>query len=236
MTLKDFLHFLGNRSASFSARPANVPMSVGSPTDSVANVPDEELEMVVAAPVANNVVGAEVVPPSAGRPCKTLFGSLASTEDPGDSDPFLPGIEEARSSRDALCNLSYLDFQRRLDVLTLTELTKFHDEAAVRFVMSNNLLTREAQALSTEVFRLRGEFEALKDKLDLANQERTSLGRDFFPHAVEMLLSSDHLSSSLADLQEKAMLVGRSQALREMASSGISVELVDMKDFDPNAE
>ncbi|GJZ05280.1 putative reverse transcriptase domain-containing protein [Tanacetum coccineum] len=197
MTLKDFLHFPGNHSASFS-------------------------DMVVAALVANNAVGAEVVPPSAGRhvdskgkrvtfpnsagspsfkkrkhvvldegpsspkfvpdiapsdeACKTLFGSLASTEDPGDSDPFLPGIEEARSSRDALCNLSYPD----------------------------------AQALSVEVFRLRGEVEALKDKLDLANQERTSL--------------------------EKAMLVGRSQALREVASSGIGVELVDMKDFDPNAK
>ncbi|GJX26503.1 hypothetical protein Tco_0232799 [Tanacetum coccineum] len=174
MTLKDFLHFPGNRSASFS-------------------------EMAVAAPVANNAVGAEVVPPSAGRrwrgvvarlvgsprrviapssdvdpkgkrvafpnsagslsfkkrkhvvldegpsspksvpdiapsdeACKTLFGSLDSTEDPGDSDPFLPGLclparfvfvilflvvcvfhfssfEEALSSRDALCNLSYPD-------------------------------------------------------------------------------------------------------------------------------
>ncbi|GJV43757.1 hypothetical protein Tco_1428293 [Tanacetum coccineum] len=79
--------------------------------------------------------------------CKTLFGSLASTEDPGDSDPFLPCIEEARSSRDALCNLSYPDVQRIL----------------------------MAQALSAEVFRLRGEVEALKDKLDFANQERTSL-------------------------------------------------------------
>ncbi|GJX11348.1 hypothetical protein Tco_0201207 [Tanacetum coccineum] len=28
----------------------------------------------------------------------------------------------------------------------------------------------------------------------------------------------------------------RSQALREVASSGIGVELVDMKDFDPNVE
>ncbi|GJV07737.1 hypothetical protein Tco_1345393 [Tanacetum coccineum] len=203
MTLKDFLHFPGNRSASFSTRPADVPMLVGSPAGSAANVPYEDLEMDVAAPVANNAIGVEVVPPSAdvdskgkrvafldsaGSPSfkkrkhlvldegpsslksvpdiapsdeayKTLFRSLASMEDPGDSDPFLPGIEEARSSRDAL--------------------------SAVRFVMSNNLLTHEAQALFAE---------------------------------------------------EKAMLVGRSQAPRDVASSGISVELVDMKDFDPNAE
>ncbi|GKF55836.1 hypothetical protein Tco_0166176, partial [Tanacetum coccineum] len=67
MTLKDLLHFPGNRLASFSASPADVPMSVGSPAGSAANVPDEELEMAVAAPMANNAVGAEVVPPSAGR-------------------------------------------------------------------------------------------------------------------------------------------------------------------------
>nr|GEY70113.1 hypothetical protein [Tanacetum cinerariifolium] len=66
----------------------------------------------------------------------------------------------------------------------------------------------------------RGKVKALKDKLDLANQERTSLGRDFFPHVVERILFSDHLSSALADLQEKDMLVGRSQALREVASLG----------------
>nr|GEV97485.1 hypothetical protein [Tanacetum cinerariifolium] len=238
MTLKDFLHFPWNRSASFSARPADVPMSVGSPMGSAANVPDEELEMAVAALVANNTIapssnvylkGKRVTfPNSAGSPsfkkrkhvvldeglsspksvpniapsdeaCKTLFGSLASTEDPRDSDPFLPSIEEARSSRDTLFNLSYPDVQCRLDGLTLIELTNFHEVAAARFVMSKNLLTREAQALSAKVFRMRGEVEALKDK-------------------------------------EKAMLVGRSQALREVASSGIGVKLVDMKNFDPNAE
>nr|GEV90640.1 hypothetical protein [Tanacetum cinerariifolium] len=54
--------------------------------------------------------------------------------------------------------------------------------------MSNNLLNSEAQALFVEVFRLRGKVEALKDKLDLAKQERSLL--------------------------EKVMLLGRSQALR----------------------
>nr|GEU77372.1 hypothetical protein [Tanacetum cinerariifolium] len=229
MTLKDFLHFPGNRSTSFSARSVDVPMSVGSIAGSVANILDEELEMAVAAswqitPLVPRVIvlsldvdskGKRVTfPNSVGSPsfkkrkhvvfdegpsslkcvpdidpsdeaCKTLFGSLACTKDPRDSDPFLLGIEKARSSRDALCNLFYPDVQRCLDGLTLTELTNFHDVAAVRFVMSKNLLTREAQALSVE---------------------------------------------------DKAMLVGRSQSLKEVASSGIGVELVDIKDFDPNAE
>ncbi|GJX48656.1 hypothetical protein Tco_0273846 [Tanacetum coccineum] len=169
------------------------------PCGFAANVLDEELEMAVAAPVANNAVGAErVIAPSsdvdskgkrvaflnaAGSPSfkkrkhvvlyegPSFPKSVPSMEDPRYSDPFLPGIEEARSSRDALCNLCYPDVQCRLDGLTLTELTNFHDVAAVRFVMSNNLLTCEAQALSAEVFRLCGKVEALKDKLDLANQE-----------------------------------------------------------------
>ncbi|GKE91690.1 hypothetical protein Tco_1572785 [Tanacetum coccineum] len=100
--------------------------------------------------------------------------------------------------------------------------------------MSNAVLM--AQALSAEVFMLRGVVEALKDKLDLANEEQSSFVKDFFPYAVERLLSSDHLSSALTDLQEKAMLVGKSQSLRELASSGISLELEYMKDFDPNTE
>nr|GEU97051.1 putative reverse transcriptase domain-containing protein [Tanacetum cinerariifolium] len=253
MTLKDFLYFPGNRSASFSSRPVEVSMSVGSHAGSAANIPDEELEMALAAPgVVSRPIGSPrrviassldvdskgkrvTFPNFVGSPsfkkrkhvvldegpsspnfvpgiapfveaCKTLFGSLASTEDPGDNDPFLLGIKEARSSRDSLYSLLYPDVQSRLEGLTLIEVTNFHDVAAVRFFMSINLLTHEAQALFAKVFRLRGEVEALKDKLDLANQERTSLGKDFFPYVVERLLSIDHLSSALADLEEKAML------------------------------
>ncbi|GJZ36936.1 hypothetical protein Tco_0583127, partial [Tanacetum coccineum] len=44
-----------------------IPMSVGSLAGSAANVPNEELEMAIAGPVDNNIVGAEVVPFSMGR-------------------------------------------------------------------------------------------------------------------------------------------------------------------------
>ncbi|GJV47481.1 hypothetical protein Tco_1437693 [Tanacetum coccineum] len=44
-----------------------IPISVGSLAGSTANVPDEALEMAVAGPVVNNVVGAEVVPFFMGR-------------------------------------------------------------------------------------------------------------------------------------------------------------------------
>ncbi|GKF20334.1 hypothetical protein Tco_0068972, partial [Tanacetum coccineum] len=85
-----------------------IPMSVGSLAGSTANVPDEELEMVVASPVANNVVGAE----------------------------------ESTFTRKGIITYHW-------------------------FVMSNKLINREARDLSAEVFRLRGEVETLKDKLDV---------------------------------------------------------------------
>ncbi|GKF36738.1 hypothetical protein Tco_0113496, partial [Tanacetum coccineum] len=87
---------------------------------------------------------------------------------------------------------------------------------------------KEVVYLSTEA-SLRSEIDVLNHKIKLANQEQSLLVRYFFPHAVERLLSSDLFSFVLADLQEKAMLV-------EVASSGVDLELEDMKDFDPNVE
>ncbi|GKE58940.1 hypothetical protein Tco_1498125, partial [Tanacetum coccineum] len=183
--------------------------------------------------------------------------------------------KKARSFHDDFFNLLYPDVQRHLDGLTLTELANFHDVAAIRFVMSNSMLNREARALFVEVFKLRGEvvilknqqfesahvvskleadlerlemgrvlgkarlfvtlklripsflrmwfkekevvfltmdaslqlkIEALKDTLDLVDQERSSLVKDLFPHVVERLLSS------------------------------IGLELESMKDYGPNIE
>ncbi|GJX07546.1 hypothetical protein Tco_0195478 [Tanacetum coccineum] len=50
---------------------------------------------------------------------------------------------------------------------------------------------------------LRNEIEVLKDMLDSNNQECTMLVNDLLLHVVERLLSADHFSYALADLQEK---------------------------------
>ncbi|GKD50432.1 hypothetical protein Tco_1279408 [Tanacetum coccineum] len=197
---------------------------------------------------------------------EALFGSLASTNNLGDSNTFLPGVEEARSCHDVLHNLSYPDIQCRLDGLTLLELANFHDGADLRLrdevvvlkkqqfesahvvsklvsklvadldkakdgqgfreslfgcdlkdedsrLLKDRFEEKEVVYLSTEA-SLRSEIDVLNHKIKLANQEQSLLVRYFFPHAVERLLSSDLFSFVLADLQEKAMLVGRSQALR----------------------
>ncbi|GKF74747.1 hypothetical protein Tco_0224191, partial [Tanacetum coccineum] len=53
-------------------------MSVGSPAGSAANVPDEELEMVVAGSMINKAVGAEVVSPSADRRWRGVYARPAA--------------------------------------------------------------------------------------------------------------------------------------------------------------
>ncbi|GKB10093.1 hypothetical protein Tco_0844016 [Tanacetum coccineum] len=213
MTLKYFLHFSGNHLPSFSARPADVPMLVGSYAGSVANVPDEELKMVVVAPVANNVVGAKVVPPFMGRRWRGVFSRLVGS----------PWRVIAPS----------------LNVYSKGKRVAFPNSAgSPSFKKRKHVVLDEGPSSPKSVPDIAPSDEACKTLFGslASTEERTSLVRDFFPHAVERLLSSDHLSSALADLQEKAMLVGRSQALREVASSGIGVELVDMMDFDPNAK
>ncbi|GKC17479.1 hypothetical protein Tco_1014261 [Tanacetum coccineum] len=145
------------------------------------------------------------VPPSADRNTTTSRISLLSTGSSSINEKRKTCVFEDEVDPSPKSVLTFaptgIEFYMRL-VLSMMLFATSH------IPMSNAILM--AQALSAEVFRLHSKVEALKDKLDLANQEQTSL--------------------------EKAMLVGRSQALREVASSGISVKLVDMKDFDPNAK
>nr|GEX16969.1 hypothetical protein [Tanacetum cinerariifolium] len=226
MTLKDFLHFPGNPSISFFTRPADVPMSIGSPAGFATNVPDEELDMAIAALVANNAVGAKVVPPSAGRrwrgvvvrpvgsPQRVIALSL-DVDSKGKRITFLNSAGSPSFKEKKHVVLDEGPSSPKL-FLTLFHLMKLVSRRLVLHVM---LFETSPILMSNAIL-----------------MERTSLGRDFFPHAVERLLSSNHHSYALANLLEKAMLVCRSQYLREVASSGIGVELVDMKDFDLNAE
>nr|GEW17484.1 hypothetical protein [Tanacetum cinerariifolium] len=170
MTLKDFLHFPGNHSASFSSRPADVPMSVGSHAGSAANVPNEELQMAIVASLDNNAFGAKVVPLSVGR---RWWGVVA---------------RPIGSLRRVIAPF--------LDVDSKGKIVTFPNSAGSPSFKKKSMW-----------FWMRG------------------------PLLLSLTLTLLHLMKL-----EKAILVGRSQALRDVASLGIGVELVEMKDFDPNAE
>ncbi|GJS96913.1 hypothetical protein Tco_0803881 [Tanacetum coccineum] len=79
---------------------------------------------------------------------------------------------------------------------------------------------KEAIMLATEA-SLKAEIESLKEKLDSAMEDRSLMVTDLLPHAVKVLLSSDSFSTLLADLQKKAMLVGRAQALEELVGESL---------------
>nr|GEU71820.1 ribonuclease H-like domain-containing protein [Tanacetum cinerariifolium] len=213
-------------------------------------------------PMSNNVVGAEVVPPSAGQRsvvarvvpsspksvhdfapsdevCKTLLGSLASTKDPRDNDPFLLGIEKAYSSRDALCNLFYLHVQGRLDGLTLTELLIFMTLRGEVVVLKNQqfksaCLVSKLKADLKKAKREQG-FEESQLVCDL-RAEKAMLCKDISTLQGLAKLAESSWKIIEDDLELLLVRCRRSQALREVASSSIGLELEDINDFNINAE
>ncbi|GKD97847.1 hypothetical protein Tco_1381744 [Tanacetum coccineum] len=212
--------------------------------------------------------------------CVGFVGPLASSEEDVDSEPFLPGDAEVRESHDILSRLNHLEFQRRLDGLSLTELANFPDVSALN--LETELLYAEGKSLIHEVtfvhdlkaenekqvkdiaslcelshlvqnskkilkvdaetlrsrcrkFKekeaimlateasLKTELEALKEKLDLANEDRSLMVTGLLPHVVKTLFSSNFFSILLADLQTKAMLVSRVQAFEEVVGICLGV-------------
>ncbi|GJY15115.1 hypothetical protein Tco_0385537 [Tanacetum coccineum] len=190
-------------------------MSVVSPEGSAANVHDEELKMVVDGPVANNDVGSEVVPPSAGRRWRGILARRVLPSSDVDSKGSATNVPDEKL------------------------------KMVVAGPVANNVVGVEGSAANVPDEELEIDVAGL-----VANN---AVGAEVVPPSVGStkesmwfwmrapLILRKHVVHRILKIvipffQEKAMLVGRSQALREVASSGISVKLVDMKDFDPNAK
>ncbi|GJS44507.1 hypothetical protein Tco_0569550 [Tanacetum coccineum] len=167
--------------------------------------------------------------------CETLFGSLASTKNPRDSD------EEAHSSHDALWNLPSPDVLCHLDGLTLTELANFHDLLESSHVVSKleanieKARIRQSYKESPLVCDLKAEkTRLLKDVVGLQDLARLAKSiRKVIEDDLDLLCT---WCRRFEEKEEKAMLVGRSQALMEVVDSGIGLELESMKDYDLNAK
>nr|GFC92635.1 hypothetical protein [Tanacetum cinerariifolium] len=90
--------------------------------------------------------------PAEGGPSSLVFaGRRIGLRD------FLASHGEANSSHDILSNITCPDFKRRLDGMTFDELANFYDVYALKFVLANNMLNKEARVLSEDVSRLRNE-------------------------------------------------------------------------------
>ncbi|GJY96712.1 hypothetical protein Tco_0513622 [Tanacetum coccineum] len=220
MTLKDFLHFLGNRSASFS-------------------------EMVVAAPVANNAVGAEVVPPSASRrwrgvvarpvgsPWRVIApssyvdskGKRVTFPNSAGSPSFKKRkhvvLDEGPSSPKSVPDIAPSDEACKTLFGSLASTEDLGDSDP--FLPGCSFIPRCYLATSS--------YPDVQARLD---GEAQSLSRRY---SAARLLSRDIiLVQLLLDLPEKLCFVGKRQALREVASSGYWLYLVDRRTLIPKAE
>ncbi|GJX03636.1 hypothetical protein Tco_0189552, partial [Tanacetum coccineum] len=130
--------------------------------------------------------------------CAGFVGPLASSEEDVDSKPFLPELSHlVQNSKKIL----------EVDAETLrSKCRKFKEKEAI-------MLATEAS--------LKTELEALKEKLNLDNEDRSLMVTGLLPHVVKTLFSSNFFSILLADLQTNAMLVSRAQAFEEVAGIGL---------------
>nr|GEU57417.1 hypothetical protein [Tanacetum cinerariifolium] len=212
-----------------------------------------------------------------------FIGSLASSEEGEDVDPFLLSYffylfnlamfvvamvftyleyllcnNEAQESHDILSGLYHSEAQRQMDGLFLNELANFHDVSTLKFTISSTMLNREALSLSAEVLRLRSEVFDLKSRRSksattIARMEakllgvvgRSSVGeaalvRDLKIENKKLLEEKEDImlvteASLKTELERKAMLVIRAQALEEVVGMGVSLQFEAIKDYDLDA-
>ncbi|GJR36436.1 hypothetical protein Tco_1212120 [Tanacetum coccineum] len=183
------------------------------------------------------------------------IGNLASS-----SDSLTHDVEEAHAAHNMISSLHYPLLKDKLGFLTFDELVDVYDIHALQMAVdeegsqvlkdlrSKNALNLEellmlqrvaasfkesrkklVEEKSKEVFVLASKLEAVKLK-------KSKLVKEFLPLAVKKLFESEHFNQALGDLQQKAIMFGRSQALDEVHGLGDSWDLKDVQDYHPEVE
>nr|GEX59440.1 hypothetical protein [Tanacetum cinerariifolium] len=138
-------------------------------------------------------------------------GPLASSHEIKEIDPFLPWDDKAQVSHGILSGLPHLKTQRHLDGLTLIEIANFRDVSALKFVMSNSMLNREAQSLFKEATSrgTEGRLAAMEDSIvcDL-KAENKKLEKD-----VVILATKASLKAELEVIKEKLDFANEDRSL-----------------------
>nr|GEV19172.1 integrase, catalytic region, zinc finger, CCHC-type, peptidase aspartic, catalytic [Tanacetum cinerariifolium] len=135
MTLRDFLHFPRNYLVTIVVVVVSALIAEGSPDVSAVSVPEEEVDVSGKGIIGSLLSGSKRrrFKDFSGRVFSLVFvgrrvglnGPLASSKEGADLDPFLSGDAEARESHGILSGLGHLEVQRRLDALSLIEITNF---------------------------------------------------------------------------------------------------------------
>ncbi|GJU41521.1 hypothetical protein Tco_1194478 [Tanacetum coccineum] len=162
--------------------------------------------------------------------------------DEQDLDPVVPEVLGAYYSHNLLSRLNFPSFLRKLDGLSFDELTNVYDIHALHAVMVGNMLVNESKIIakaswnnqdvegSQVVKNLRLENDWLSKELSMVRDVAESL-KDSRKKLVEEL---DRLHPSVEE--QKAVALGRTQALNEVYGLGSSWDFKVIKDYDPEAE
>nr|GFA19855.1 hypothetical protein [Tanacetum cinerariifolium] len=192
--------------------PIDTHMSVSSPANHAIDLPNGIFRAAVVEPVimdVSNDEGTLLHATLRGVAARMIYQRVTTPS----ADVASKVVEHARASHDILCNLLFPDVSRlRGEAVTLRN--QQFDPIRVISKLASNL--EKAKNKLNESAK-----KAIKDDLDLL-------------HARSQRFEEMRLFT--LPLREKAMMVGRSQALKEVASLGVGLELEDMKDFDPNAK
>ncbi|GKC64646.1 hypothetical protein Tco_1097244 [Tanacetum coccineum] len=121
--------------------------------------------------------------------------SLASSEETGEVDPFLP----AQVSHYILSDLPHPEIQRRSDGLTLNELANFYDVSSLRFMMSNNS-TIMISRLEAKLRDDEGRLEAREDSVICGLKAENDRCRQFEEKEAILLATEDSLKNELEAL------------------------------------
>ncbi|GKC52242.1 hypothetical protein Tco_1074987 [Tanacetum coccineum] len=241
MTLRDFLQYPRNHPISV----ATVPFSVAVSRRNYADPPVEASERDMEAHLSLHGTASVVTP--IGLSSKGFISPLASSEKNSDSDSFLPGDDAVHEDRDVLSKLDHQEVQRRLDGLSVVELSTFHDVSALKFGKQSVSSTTIAR-LEAKLLRIGGgssviDFVAIHDLMS-ENERRC---HKFDEKEAIMLATKASPKAEIESLKEKLdsavedhslmvidLLPHAVKDFEELAGMGLDFQLKYMKDYEPD--
>nr|GEU68056.1 hypothetical protein [Tanacetum cinerariifolium] len=181
-------------------------------------------------------------------------------------DPFVHDVQEAHSAHNVLSDLYCPLFQNKLTLSFDDLANVYNVYALRLAIIGNTLTNESRIVLSkarknqdvegsqvvrdliAEVKRLFKELHTFHNVSKSSEDSRkvlaeeverlrlTEFVKDFLLLVVKKLMASDHFNQMMGDLQQKAMIFGRVQALDEVHGLGSSWNLSDIKDYKSQGE
>nr|GEV76406.1 hypothetical protein [Tanacetum cinerariifolium] len=228
MAFQNFIKKLGE-SPSFSMRPANRYIDVGSPTvGPLTFVVDDDQVKSSSHLRDKGLMGRELV----------VVGESFSEQDvlvvegSKKRHSITKALEEEATVVRPFSKRRRLKAQKNQDVKASQVVKDLRSENALN-LEELSMLSRVAASSEESRKKLVEEMDSLQSPAKL---EKSKLVKDFLPLVVKKLFESEHFNQALGDLQQKAIMFGRSQALNEVHELRDFWDLKDVQDYHPEAK